>query len=214
MTKYRKIRGHNRIQKDIETWKNYNLKLDVEYLKSSQRNYAKVWVSPFCDISVSGSEIPAPKGKNRKLILDGLLAIFNSWEQQLKTLEKPYYLAIWLFEPNIAKSQVVCAIDSMLDFYNVTFFRPENQLKMPTQNYGKHKKELDTFNWIYALDENHFTNEDIAETEEVYASKEDYFAFQKWYKRKIKEGARSFTDESNRTTYSTKIGTVWIGTKN
>ena len=30
MIKYKKIRGHNRILKDIEDWKNYNKDLDLE----------------------------------------------------------------------------------------------------------------------------------------------------------------------------------------
>jgi hypothetical protein len=36
----------------------------------------------------------------------------------------------------------------------------------------------------------------------------------KWYKRKLNENPRSFTDDFGSTSYSTKRGTVWIGTKN
>lgn len=213
MKRYRKIRGHSRIQKDIEAWKNYNLELDFENLEDVKRDYCKIWVSPFGDISVSGSEIPLPKGKNRKLILEGLLAVFNSWEKQLKRLNKPYYLAIWLFEPDIVKSQVVCAIDEMLDFYNKTFYRPEKQLKMPAENHGAFKEEIETFNWVFAHDDNYFTNDDLKMEIDEYVSEEDYYASQKWYKRKLKENPRSFTDEYGRTSYYIRRGTVWIGTK-
>ncbi|MCI2228985.1 hypothetical protein MC378_07385 [Polaribacter sp. MSW13] len=211
--KIKKIRGYKRIFKNIEDWKKDSLHLDLENLLHYQRNYEKVWVRPFSDISFSGSKIPQPKRKGRKLILEGLIEIFNSWETQLKTLGKPYYLAIWIYEPYIENSQVVCAIDGFLNFYDITFYRPEEQRKMPTQNYGRLKNELDTFNWIYALDENHFTNEDLELTEDDFMSQEDYKASKKWYKRKLKENPRSFTDKFDRTTYYTNRGTVWVGTR-
>ena len=56
--KTRKLRGHNRIHKEIELWKQENLYLDLDYLKSSGRDYCKVWISPFSDMSLSGAGIP------------------------------------------------------------------------------------------------------------------------------------------------------------
>ena len=211
--KAKKLRGHKRVFKNIAAWKNDSLHLDLENLEAYQRNYEKVWVRPFGDISNSGTVIPVPKRKARRLIIEGLVEIFNSWEKQLKTLNKPYYLAIWLHETAIENSQVVCAIDDFLTFYDITFYRPEAQRKMPTQNYGKQKKELDTFDWIYALEENYFTNEDLELEEDSYATLKDYKSSQKWYKRKLKENPRNYTDEFDRTTYYTKKGTIWIGTR-
>lgn len=209
-----KVRGHHRIQKEISAWRNANLELDLDYLQSYKRNYCKVWVSPFADISISGSEIPAPKGKNRKLILGGLLAIYNSWEQQLKTLNKPYYLAIWLYEPNIQRSQIVCAIDEMVDFYNTTFYRPEKQRNMPNQNFGTFSKELNKFSWVYALEEGMFTSDDLKMEEDEYSTLQDYRNSQKWYKRKLKETPRVYeSDYDQSKSYYYKIGRIWIGTK-
>ncbi|WP_452232708.1 hypothetical protein [Lacinutrix sp. MEBiC02595] len=211
--KTKKLRGHNRIFKDIEKWKNDSLPLDLEYIARYQRNYEKVWVRPFGEISITGAAIPKPKRKARKLILQSLVAIFNHWETQLKTLDKPYYLTIWLNEPFIENSQVVCAIDGFLNFYDTTYYRPEKQKSMPTQNYGKLKNELDAFQWIYALDEHNFTTEDIEETAEVYASNKDSYAMQKWYKKQLKRNPILRVDDKI-THYRTTKGTVWIGTKN
>lgn len=214
MRKFKKIRGNKQIVKEIEKWKNYNLDLDLEYLKSAQRNYCKIWVSPFCDISIINSEFPSPKGKHRKLILDTLLEIFESWETKLKTLNEPYYLAIWLFEPRLEKSQVVCAIGDMLNFYESTFRRPEKQLQFPTQNYGKFKNKLDNFNWTYSLDEDYFTQDDIDMDEDSYASVRDFREYQKWYRRKLKQNPFSYKNDNGDTTYFYRHGTVWIGIKN
>lgn len=212
MIRYRKVRGNNRILKSIEEWKTYNLDLDLEYLQSSQRNYCKIWVSPFADISIRDSEIPSPKRKHRQEIIKGLLEIYNHWETQLNTLNKPYYLAIWLLEPRLEKSQVVCAIDSMIDFYDITFYKPKSQRKFPSQNYGKLTNQLDQFNWTYALDEDHFFQSDIDLEEDRYATKSDYLEMQKWYKRKLKQGIRSAPSNDD-TFFAIQKGIAWIGTK-
>lgn len=213
MIKYRKIRGHNRILKDIDNWKKYNLKLDIDYLESNQREYCKIWVSPFANISVTGSEIPSPKGKHRKEIIKGLLEIYNHWEQQLKELNKPYYLAIWLFEPRLEKSQVVCAIDDMINFYDTTFYKPEKEKNIPIKNYGKLQNQMKEFNWQYALDEDTFFQTDVDAPKEEYFSINDYLDIQKWYNRKIKQGVRTVAVNQD-TMYAIKKGVVWIGTKN
>jgi len=211
--KIKKLRGHQRIFKNIEDWKNDSHKLDLDRLQKNQRDYEKVWVRPFGEISISGATIPKPRRKARQLILESLIEIFNSWESTLKGLGEDYYLALWLNEPHIENSQVVCAIGDFLHFYDVTYYRPENQQKMPTQNYGKLKEKLDTFSWIYAIDEHNFTTEDIAETEEVYATQEDYRAMQKWYKKQLNRDP-IIRQEEGITHYRTKKGSVWIGTKN
>ncbi|PQB06943.1 hypothetical protein BST83_07080 [Polaribacter filamentus] len=43
-----------------------------------------------------------------------------------------------------------------LNFYNITFYRPEKQGKRSTQNHGKLKKELYNLDWIYALEKKLF----------------------------------------------------------
>ncbi len=209
-----KLRGHTRIHKAIKLWQEKNLRLDLENLKIYQRDYCKVWVRPFSDITLSDKPIPKPKGKNRKLIIEGLLAIFNNWEQQLQTLNEPYYLAIWLFDPDVEKSQVVCAIGDMLNFYDITFFRPEHQKKIATQNYGKLKPELDKFEWVQGVDEGYFTNIDIEEADDMYDSCEDSKQLRKWYKRRLAKKHRAETDEFDTTTYFYTMGNVYIGTKN
>ena len=69
--KTKKIRGHNRIWKDIEKWKKANLKLDLENLKNYERDYTKIWINPFSRISLTNSRIPEPKGETKERILNG-----------------------------------------------------------------------------------------------------------------------------------------------
>ena len=69
MTRYKKIRGHHKIWKNIDSWVSYNKKLDLEYLVSRKREYVKVWVQPYFNISVLNSEFNPTKNKTKKKLL-------------------------------------------------------------------------------------------------------------------------------------------------
>ncbi|WP_044403368.1 hypothetical protein [Lacinutrix sp. Hel_I_90] len=209
-----KIKGHQRIWKEIDEWVAYNQDLDIDYLLRTHRSHVKVWVSPYSDLS-SGRKSAVLKGKTRKKVLAGLLDIFNQWEKQLKTLETPYYLALWLYEPHLHKSQVVCSIGSCLDFYDKTFYKPELQKQIPVTNYGHFSEALSEFNWTHALDETFYTPEDFEATPDEFYSLKEYRKHKKWAKRKLKENPRTVVDPISHTTYYfVPHGRVWIGQKN
>lgn len=65
----------------------------------------------------------------------------------------------------------------------------------------------------HAIKEHNFTNEDLQETADVYASEKDYFAMQRWYKKQLKRNP-IIQKDNDVTYYRTEKGTVWIGTKN
>ena len=64
------------------------------------------------------------------------------------------------------------------------------------------------------FEENCFTNEDFELEEDSYATLKEHKSSQKWHKRKLKENPINYTDEFDRTTYYTKKGAIWIGTRN
>lgn len=212
----RKIRGHKRIWKDIESWKNANLLLDIENLKSRERDYAKIYVHPFSSIPITNSSIPEPKRETKKRILNGLFDIYESWKIQLEALSEPYYLKIWLYEPRISKSQVVCAIGSTIDFYNSTFQKPKTIKKIKSENYGSLKNRIDSYHWEYRLDEEFLNNTEIGELED-YETEKDYLENKKWFESKLKKPHRKIVFEKpigNITeSYGFKLGEVWIGEK-
>ena len=160
-----------------------------------------------------GSEIPTPKGKIRSKIIESFIEIYDAWDAKLKTLNKPYHLVLWLFENNLERSQVVCAIDGLLDFYKVSFYRPKSQKEIPLQNFGKLSEKLSEFNWIYAHEEGYFTEEDVKFEMEMVDDGE-VSDILKWYKQKRKTSYRTFTNEEGVITYYQKLGNIWIGSKN
>ncbi|MGW8124043.1 hypothetical protein ACV07N_15395 [Roseivirga echinicomitans] len=208
----KKIRGHKRIWKDIETWVNDNSILDIENLKNRQREYTKIWVSPYCDYTMHNSEYPEPKGKTRGKILNGLIEIYTAWKKQLDALGEPYYLKIWLNDPYFSQSQVVCAIGDFLNFYDLTFFKPDQAYadKMKAQI----KNLPSEFNWECRLDELHLNSNEVGEPDDYY-SEEEYFKEKHWFDAQLKRPHRKTMSKSEDGEvieyYSIKLGHTWLG---
>ena len=207
MIRYKKIRGHKRIWKYIDNWVAQNKVLDIDSLKSRQRDYVKVWIAPFGNISVLNSEFSPPKGKTRKKIADGIFEIYHHWKTQLEELGEPYYLKVWYFPKDVSKCQVVCAIDDFTTFYDITFFKPETQKPFPENNRN--------LNWDYRIQEHHITKDDIQEPDDFYSEK-DYVDNKKWIEKKMKHPKTRISNHSDSsgkitTYYSIKEYDVWLG---
>jgi uncharacterized protein (DUF736 family) len=216
MIKTRKIRGHRKKWKDIESWVEANKVLDLEYLQYRQREYVKIWVHPWSGISIIDSEIAEPRGATRRRMLQGLIDIHDHWQKQLEALGQPYYLRIWLHDPQFSRSQVVCAIGSALDFYDITFHKPKESRTLNTANFGPLAEQMNEFDWEYRWNEFHFGEDELGDPEE-YASLKDYYARRKWLNRVIKSSARKSSYENTEgetvQVFSHREGTVWLGKK-
>ena len=210
MIRTKKIRGHKRIWKNIEYWKNNAKQLDLEHVKSYQRDYSKIWVRPYSNLCLGNSVTPAPKGKTRQKIIEGLFEIHENWKLQLAALNKPYYLKIWFYHPDVSKSQVVCAIGDFINFYNITFHNPNENKDFPFD-----KRNLD---WEHRIHEEHFNEEDIIGDVSEWASEDDFNANKKWIEKKLKQPHRvskqEYDDGIIKTYHSFRVCDVWLGASN
>ncbi len=211
--KTKKIRGHNRIWKNIEKWKKANLKLDLENLKNYERDYAKILIHPFSGISLTNSGNPEPKGETKERILNGLFDIYENWKNQLDGLNEPYYLKIWLFEPRFSKSQVVCAIGNSIDFYNTSFNNPQKVEEFKTDFVEIKKKRIENFYWEHKLDEDFIFSTDIGNPED-YETEKEYLEDKKWFNDRLKKKHTKKTLNDRTESYAFELGKVWIGEKN
>ena len=212
--KTKKIRGHKRIWKNIDQWKNANLNLDLDNLKSQGRDYVKIWVHPYSGLSLTHSHIPQPKAETKTRILTGLLDIYENWKTQLDALNNPYYLKIWLYEPRFSKSQVVCAIGDYINYYQNMFIHSEN-IKASIGDYPDSiKNRMIKFTWQQRLDEEFLDNTEIGYPED-FPTKNEYLENKKWFYNELKKPHRKiiFKEPIGDATesYAFKIGHVWIG---
>lgn len=213
----KKVRGHRRIWREIEAWKHASKALDIELLQQRERDYVKIWVHPFSSISMLNSAYPEPSGETRKRIVQGLFEIYNHWKDSLDSLNQPYYLKIWLYEPRISKSQVVCAIGSAVDFYETTFGKPDHANTFDVKRLGIPLEFYDGMTWEHRLDEAYFDLNDLG-SEDEYHSKEDFVETKKWYANRLKKPHKMLGNSNNATKipstlYSYTLGNVWIGSR-
>lgn len=135
----------------IERWKKRNINLDIEMLKKYGKDYVKIWISPFYDLYrinefESGHKNP-PAWFNR-IILKAMTDIFMSWDEELKEIDQPYYLKIWLYDPNFINSQIVAAIGKEnIEYYNSVFEKDKRVIKFPYNKYSSDDNNLSEFEW-------------------------------------------------------------------
>jgi hypothetical protein len=171
-------------------------------------------VHPWSGLSVTNSVTPQPTGKTKQKMLNGLLDIYENWKTQLDKLGQAYYLKVWLFEPRFSQSQVVCAIGDNVDFYENTFYKPDNAKTIQLKNYGSLNAKLSKLNWDYRLDEDHYDSTEVGEPD-IYVSRQDYEETKTWFNKLLKKPHRihKFKEPIGDTTenYSFKRGNIWLG---
>jgi hypothetical protein len=211
----KKIRGYKRRLRQIENWRLNNLQLNLDYLKKNQRDYVKFRIYPWNPVAMSINHIPFPRGEVKKRIIESFMDIYNSWKKQLEKIGEPYYLKIWLFEPDFWNTQVVCAIGDALHFYDQTFYKPDTAKNLRIENYGKIAGRLIDYTWDF-----HFSEYELFENEyidkEQYKSEEEFLSSKRWFDNELKKPHRvveiKYEGKSDRI-YWIKTGTVWIGEK-
>ena len=149
----KKIRGNKRRLRQIENWKIKSLEIDLNYFLKTNKDYVKFRVFPWNPVAMSIHNYPNPKGKIRKKIIESFLEIYESWNVQLKELGKPYYLKIWLFEPAVYNSQVVCAINEKIEYYEDIFNKPIVKKTIQESNFVKTSNRIEEYNWKLRTEE-------------------------------------------------------------
>src|SRR5690606_35565435 len=112
--------------------------------------------------------------------------------------------------------QVVCAIGDYLDFYENTFYKPDESKKLNPEIYRQLNNEIGNFNWEYRLDKDHFDNSEPGYPE-LFATLADYEEDKRWFEKMLKKPHRitKFKVPIGEATesYSFKKGDVWLGEK-
>ncbi|WP_421893937.1 hypothetical protein [Marinoscillum sp.] len=202
----KKIRGTDRRIKRIEQRIEQDSLLDVESLNSN--HYFNFQFEDWY------GERFGQQRKFRKWIVEQLLNIHNNWDDQLRNLNKPYYLSIWLYEPRLIKSEVVCAIDEKIEYYqNDAFLPSKNQTEFNPANYGHLKQQLEPFNWLRKVDMEPYHEWEINWPLNGYDNPKDYYRDQRFYKKVMDMQFHIATDDEGKKIYFHPKGTMWMGIK-
>ena len=151
------------------------------------------------------------KGELRKSIVETLLKIYFEWKIELDKLNKEYYLAIWLYNPRMLKSEIVCAIDEKITYYNNESFLSNNKNpEFDPKQIGELSAKLEEFNWVKKFDLDSVREWEINFPKEQYESEKKYNKDQKFYNKLIREKFH-VEEKDNEKIYFHPKGDVWIG---
>jgi hypothetical protein len=207
-----KLRGNSKRFSAVENWVQRNKELDLEYLQENKRDYCKIRVTPWgTRISITNSRYPELSGQIKIKIIEGLLKIYDSWKEQLDKLGKPYYLKVWLYDPNVSRSQVVCAIDDCIDYYEKIFHKSENTKQLDFDKYVSLKNRIDKYNWERSLDEDVVFESEYNELlDSEYLS---YFNKMKNNSQRKEELNFECKEGVKDVAHFVTIGDVWLGSR-
>lgn len=154
------------------------------------------------------------KGLIRKRIVQLLFEIHDKWKTELEKLNTPYYLAIWLCEPQIIRSEIVCAIGEGIELYTHHWFdQSEKEDPIIKETYGKSKDQFDRFRWERKNLYDRYEPVDYDWPKENYTNQKQFYKDQRSYKR-IKETSTKIVDGKDGKDYYKRIGDVWVGVAN
>lgn len=200
----KKTRGLRRKVKRIDKWKAENILLDLESLRIYGKSYVKLWIPPFYNLyNINKNEIghKNPPSWYNKIILRAMIDVYESWEQSLKDLGEPYYLKIWLYEPEFIKSQIVAAIGDNIDYYENIFEREEKSRKFSIDKYRLNDKDITKFRCSCYKDQ-------YVQFQSEFEDDEIYLAFLKKKAYRIQEEIILGQKE---ICYYIKEGNIWVG---
>ena len=128
-------------------------------------------------------------------------------------LNKPYYLKIWLYEPRISKSQVVCAIDEKIEYYENIFEKADFK---PNDSSLTNQLSSD-FKWQPKVDEEPYWKSDLLWPIDQYERIEDSYSdrrlLTKLEKGNYKNKEIDSPNGNKDTIYFLPKGKIWVGEK-
>lgn len=180
-----------------------DFKLDLDFL--NQEKYFNYEIEEWY-----GEEFGI-KGKLREIIIETLLKTYFEWKKELDKLNKEYYLAIWLYNPRMLKSEVVCAIDEKIIYYeNESFLTSKKKSVFDLNQSGELSTELQKFTWSKKIDLDSVHEWEINWPKEQYKFEKEYYKDQRFYKKLIREKFHVI-EKDNEKIYFHPKGDVWIG---
>ncbi len=199
----KKIRNWPTLIKRLATLKEEHLFHSLDHMKSSLEDshsfYMKLYVDPFYRL-----EKRNPPLWFRKLFIQALCDVYDNWQQYAQQLGIPYYLKIWIFEPNFTQSQIAFGIDERITWYENLFTAHDQNVTFPHEKYSfKPDDCTHALRWEFAKDL------DVVEKED--------FANRHWNKlikeNKIWPTAQYKEVEPELELYMFYVGDLWIGDK-
>lgn len=149
------------------------------------------------------------EGKLRDDIFNVLFSTYLNWKEKLIELEIPFYLGVWIYNPRLPKSEIVCAIgNEKIEYYKNNCFDVS-----PIQNdiidLKKFKKEK-TLIWTQKIDFDIIEDWEINFPKENYKNEQHWIEQQESFKKFISDSYKVDKDKNGKR-YFKNVGKIWTG---
>ncbi|MEF2248373.1 hypothetical protein [Paenibacillus sp. IITD108] len=195
----KKLRGTRRIVRKLPTWGERYKYLDISNLRMYGKEYVKVWINPFYNLhQYSQNKVGKrnPSYKLQKLIFFQLIEIYLSWEKQLASSNEPYYLKLWIGDPEFIDSQLVAAIGTEIAHYTQLFSKHDKPKVFP---YSNIHPSFHLFTWERCVNGYYVWESDL-EIEEIPMYRKKAYSIDEYEINGNKE-----------ISYFISTGDMWIG---
>ncbi|MGE3318197.1 MAG: hypothetical protein AB7I18_02785 [Candidatus Berkiella sp.] len=195
----KKIRNWPTVIKRLESLKERHLFSSVEEMKTRLADghycYMKFYIDPFYRLLKRN-----PPLWFKKLFIEALCDVYENWQFYAKQMNVPYYLKVWIFEPNFTQSQIVLAVENRIKWYEELFGIDESKVPFPHEYTADCTQK---FSWTFA--------------NEIYAVEQEDFSPKAW-ERFVSENriwpTNQFQDvEPEKPLFLFHDGNVWVGEK-
>ena len=150
-------------------------------------------------------------GELRQVTINTLVEIYTDWKKKLEEQNFEYYLAIWLYLPRMSKSQVVCAIEEKIEYYDKEAFIPgKKDKKFEPLNFGKMSDSLKNITWELKIDLDSLYEWEVNFPRQNWERLNEYSSDQKIFKKNIEKSIRVIGNNEEKI-YLFPVGDVWIG---
>ena len=162
----------------------------------------KLWIDPFYRLTRRN-----PPLWFSRLLLAAMIEVYHSWNHQLKQLNEPFYLKMWIYNPHFINSQIVVAFRECLHYYDNTFDKSNDNQTFPSHLYGK-IPSLQQFEWELTVDsDKYWLSELQADIQLGIGTVGDIEAVKnKAYKTETMKLSYGWD-----TIFNVKVGDVWLG---
>ena len=138
----KRVRGWGKNAQKIDHLKVRHLKINLPLLEKYGNDHVELTISPWSNFTPRN-----PPFWYRRLFLDALVEIYDSWEKQLKEIASEYYLKIWLSDPHFHAAQIVAGIGDEIEQYKNRFLTNEKLSPKPPKEYDSKLFSVGNFRW-------------------------------------------------------------------
>jgi hypothetical protein len=181
----KRLRGFSRFWRDHHYRASMPEPFDSAYFADNHRYYHKLGLYPW-------AVNEKPPLAIRKLWVTRLVADFHAWQQELAARYTDYYLAVWLYEPDFGRSQLVAGIEKQKVWYEQIVDEP-GDLPFPAE-----------YQTLPGVSDLHWT----AQRETTVIWPEDLHSTDAWA---LKEPHWEAVTAAGEPVIVVQIGWIWVG---